>query len=75
VASVGITGEDRIYATTPLHHSMAQGYGVWPAIVAGAAVHVARRFDRRTFWTDVAATRASVLLFVGAMLVLLASRM
>jgi crotonobetaine/carnitine-CoA ligase len=72
VASVGITVEDRIYATTPLHHNMAQGYGVWPAIVAGAAVHVARRFDRHTFWTDVAAARATVLPFVGAMLVLLA---
>jgi crotonobetaine/carnitine-CoA ligase len=42
------------------------------AIVAGAAVHVAPRFDRHTFWTDVAAARASVLPFVGAMLVLLA---
>lgn len=72
VASVGIISADKIYATTPLHHNMAQGYGVWPAIVAGASVHVATRFDRRTFWEEVAMSRATVLPFVGAMLVLLA---
>jgi crotonobetaine/carnitine-CoA ligase len=71
-SAVGITEDDRIFVCTPLHHNMAQGYGVLPALVAGAGVHIAARFDRRTFWDEVAVAQATVLAFVGAMLVLLA---
>jgi carnitine-CoA ligase len=72
VASTGITADDVIYVSTPLHHNMAQGYGVWPALLAGATVRIAPRFNRDSFWTDVQSAGATVLPFVGAMLVLLA---
>ena len=66
--------EDTIYSCLPLHHNMAQGYGVWVAIVSGATLRLAPRFDADAFWPDVRAHGATVLPFVGAMLVLLAKR-
>ena len=66
--------DDRIYVCLPLHHNMAQGYGIWPAIVSGASVRLARRFDRATFWDDVRDSGSTILTFVGAMLVLLAKQ-
>jgi crotonobetaine/carnitine-CoA ligase len=53
---------------------MAQGYGVWPAIVSGGSVRLAPRFDRVTFWHDVRESASTILTFVGAMLVLLAKQ-
>jgi carnitine-CoA ligase len=71
VTSVGITSDDVLLIAMPLHHNMAQGYGIWPAMVAAAAVRLTPRFDKRTFWDDVRASGATVLPFIGAMLVLL----
>jgi crotonobetaine/carnitine-CoA ligase len=53
---------------------MAQGYGVWPALVAGASVHLVPRFSRATFWADVADSGATVFPFVGGILALLAEQ-
>ena len=66
--------DDMIYVCLPLHHNMAQGYGVWVAIVSGATLRLARRFDAEAFWPDVRAHQATVFPFVGAMLILLAKR-
>lgn len=71
-SSAAIGPLDTVQVATPLHHNMAQGYGVWPALVGGAAINLAPRFDRRTFWSEVSEGGATVLPFVGAMLVLLA---
>lgn len=65
---------DRWYVSLPLHHNMAQGYGFWPALVAGGSVHLAERFSTATFWADVRASAATVWPFVGAMLVLVAKQ-
>jgi len=72
VTSARIADDDRLFICIPLHHNMAQGYGVMPALVAGAAIHLGRPFDRHSFWDEVAHSGATVLPFVGAMLVLLA---
>jgi crotonobetaine/carnitine-CoA ligase len=72
MTAVGISPEDVVFAATPFHHNMAQGYGAWPTLVAGASMRLAPRFDRHTFWDDVTRHGATVLPFVGAMLVLLA---
>ena len=72
VAELGIQADDVIHICLPLHHNMAQGYGIWPAIVAGASVNLRPRFVASEFWADVAAAGATVLPFVGAMLALLA---
>jgi crotonobetaine/carnitine-CoA ligase len=66
--------KDTVYCCLPLHHNMAQGYGVWVAIVSGAAIRIGRKFQADTFWADVQKHDATVLSFVGAMLLLLAKR-
>ncbi len=71
---LGIDDSDTLFVPLPLHHNMAQGYGVCASLVSGAAIGIPRRFEADTFWDDVRAHRATVLSFVGAMLVLLAKR-
>ncbi len=65
---------DTLYVCLPLHHNMAQGYGVCVSLVSGASVRIAPRFEVDGFWDDVRAHGATILSFVGAMLVLLAKR-
>jgi carnitine-CoA ligase len=74
VTRAGITEDDVVFICLPMHHNMAQGYGVWPTIVAGAELHMISKFDRAAFWQQVRAANATVLPFVGAMLVLLAKQ-
>lgn len=69
-----MSSEDSVYVCLPLHHNMAQGYGVMPALVSGASVKIAPRFNAETFWADIADGECTILPFVGAMLVLLAKR-
>lgn len=66
--------QDTLYVSLPLHHNMAQGYGVCVSLVSGAAIRVAGRFSADDFWDDVRAHGSTILSFVGAMLVLLAKR-
>lgn len=69
-----IDPEDTVYCCLPLHHNMAQGYGVWVALVSGGAIRVAPKFNAETFWHEIRDSRATILPFVGAMLVLVAKR-
>lgn len=66
--------QDVLYVCLPLHHNMAQGYGVCVALVSGAAIRIAPRFEADGFWPEIREHGATVLSFVGAMLVLLAKR-
>jgi crotonobetaine/carnitine-CoA ligase len=70
----GIGPGDTVHVCLPLHHNMAQGYGVCVGLVSGAAVRIAPRFDADAFWDDVRANGSTILSFVGALLVLLAKR-
>ncbi len=70
----GIDRSDTLYCCLPLHHNMAQGYGVWVAIASGGSIALAPRFKADTFWAEIERHQATVLSFVGAMLVLLAKR-
>jgi carnitine-CoA ligase len=69
-----LTTDDRMFVTLPLHHNMAQGYGVMPAVVAGAAVHVSPGFKRATFWDEIIAADATVFTFIGSIIALLAGQ-
>jgi crotonobetaine/carnitine-CoA ligase len=71
-AAASITGSDVLYLCLPLHHNMAQGYGILPALLAGCAVRLAPRFERARFWSDVIDCGATVWPFVGGLLSLLA---
>jgi crotonobetaine/carnitine-CoA ligase len=70
----GIDGRDILYLCLPLHHNMAQGYGVWPALASGAAVRLSPKFSIGRFWAEIVDSGATILPFVGAMLVLLAKQ-
>ena len=63
--------EDVVFTSLPLHHNMAQGYAVWPALVGGASVRLEAAFDTRHFWAQVRDSGATIWPFVGSMLVLL----
>ncbi|WP_028267589.1 AMP-binding protein [Arthrobacter sp. MA-N2] len=69
-----IRPDDRVLVVLPLHHNQAQGYGVMAAVVAGAEVFIAPGFRRATFWQEVNDARATVFVFVGALLALLGAQ-
>lgn len=69
-----IRDDDRIFVTLPLHHNMAQGYGVMAGVVSGAEVYVSAGFKRATFWHEVTASGSTVFPFVGSILALLAAQ-
>jgi carnitine-CoA ligase len=70
----GVTAQDRVYIALPLHHNMAQGYGVMVAAVAGAGCYLGKPFKRATFWEDVIASESTVFSYVGSLLALLAAQ-
>jgi crotonobetaine/carnitine-CoA ligase len=74
VEACGITRDDVLFLCLPLHHNMAQGYGIWPALLTGCRVRLTPRFDRGTFWSEVRAAGATVFPFVGGLLALLAAQ-
>jgi carnitine-CoA ligase len=68
-----ISAEDRIFVTLPLHHNMAQGYGVMAGVVSGAGIHISAGFTRGTFWDEVISSGSTVFPFVGSIIALLAA--
>lgn len=44
VHAVGITADDRLFLSTPLHHNMGKGYGVMTTLVAGASMYIGDAF-------------------------------
>lgn len=72
VRQAEITVEDRIFVTLPLHHNQAQGYGVMPAVLAGARIHISPGFKRATFWDEVIGAKCTVFPIIGSILALLA---
>ena len=71
VTAADITSSDVVVVCLPLFHNMAQGYGVWPALLSGAAVGLLDRFDRSSFWDEVQRCEGTVFPFVGGLLPLL----
>jgi len=51
--SYGYRPDDRLYVCLPLFHGNAWICSVMPALVADAAVVLARRFSASTFWDDI----------------------
>jgi crotonobetaine/carnitine-CoA ligase len=70
-AAGDITAADRLFLCLPLHHNMAQGYAVWPALLTGASIRLVDRFRRDRFWAQVRESEATVWPFVGSLLALL----
>jgi len=72
-AASGLRADDIMYLCLPLHHNMAQGYGIWPAVRAGCTVRLAQKFRRASFWDEVRGSGATVWPFVGGLLALLSA--
>jgi crotonobetaine/carnitine-CoA ligase len=72
-AAARLSETDVLYLCLPLHHNMAQGYAIWPALLTGCKVRLVERFDRSRFWADVRESRATVWPFVGSLLALLSA--
>jgi carnitine-CoA ligase len=70
----GLGRSDTVYICLPLHHNMAQGYGVMTALIAGGAVAIDPRFQASEFLDAVRHFEATVFPFVGAMLALIAKQ-
>jgi len=71
IAAAGISSGDTVLVCLPLHHNMAQGYAVLPAVMAGARLQLLPKFDRHSFWETVRAAQVTVFPFVGGLLHLL----
>lgn len=62
---LGLTPSDRFYTCMPLYHGAAHGLCVTPSIHAGCTIVLGRKFSHRTFWPEVAASRATIIQYVG----------
>lgn len=63
-----LTTSDTVYCCLPLHRSTAMLVTVGGALVGGARLALAPRFDAERFWPEVRRTGASVVFYVGDML-------
>jgi crotonobetaine/carnitine-CoA ligase len=72
--SIGLRGDDCLYAPFPLYHVDAAFLTVAPAIVLGARAAIGRRFSASGFWDEVREFDATVFDFMGATLTILWKR-
>ena len=64
-AYLGLTPDDKMYTCMPLYHGAAHGLCVTPSIHAGSTVVLGRKFSHKTFWPEVAASKANHIQYVG----------
>jgi fatty-acyl-CoA synthase len=62
---MGVTEQDRLYDCLPMYHSVGGVVAVGGALINGGSVVVRERFSVRHFWTDVAATRCTLVQYIG----------
>lgn len=55
----------RMYTCMPLYHGAAHGLCTTPIIHAGGTIVLGRRFSHKTFWPEVAASKATHIQYVG----------
>ncbi|QHE83712.1 AMP-binding protein [Hydrogenophaga sp. BPS33] len=61
------TPQTVIHTCLPLFHCAAQQLGLWPALLSGAQLVLARRFSASGFWPQIQRYRANAFHFVGPM--------
>jgi putative long chain acyl-CoA synthase len=66
-SAAALTSRDTVYCCTPLHHPTGILVCVGGALVGGARLAVALRFDAATFWDEVRRYGASVVFYTGTM--------
>ncbi len=66
-ASCTLTAKDTVYCCLPLHHAAGSMVSAGAALVSGARLALADRFDPETFWTEVRRYGATVVFYAGEM--------
>jgi putative long chain acyl-CoA synthase len=66
-AACTLTHADTVYCCLPLHHPAGLLVSVGGALVAGARLALATRFEARVFWDDVRTYGATVAFYAGEM--------
>jgi fatty-acyl-CoA synthase len=59
------TQDDRLFDCLPMYHSVGGIAAVGSMLAAGGAVIVRERFSASRFWPDVAASRATIVQYIG----------
>ncbi|KAF2833088.1 long-chain fatty acid transporter-like protein [Ophiobolus disseminans] len=54
-----------MFTCMPMYHGAAHGLCATPCIHAGATIALGRKFSHKTFWPEVAASKANILQYVG----------
>ncbi|KAK3115130.1 hypothetical protein LTR53_005814 [Teratosphaeriaceae sp. CCFEE 6253] len=60
-----LSPKDKFYTCLPLYHGAGQGLCILPVIHAGASIRLGRKFSHKTFWPEVADSKANRLQYVG----------
>ena len=63
--SLNLKPSDRMYTCMPLYHGAAHGLCTTPIIHAGATIVLGRKFSHKTFWPEVAKSKANMIQYVG----------
>lgn len=58
-------GQDRYYTAMPIYHSSAALFNIMTCLQIGATSCIGEKFSNRTFWSDVRASDATVIQYVG----------
>ena len=66
-AACTLTPSDTVYACLPLHHPAGLLVSVGAALVSGARLALATRFEPAVFWSEVRTYGASVVFYAGEM--------
>lgn len=65
--STALTESDRMYISMPMFHGTACWLQLYSSLLAGAAVHVVKRFSAQSWLTDIRGCGATVTYAVGVM--------
>ena len=61
----GIRRDDVFYTCMPMYHLSASTMAFIPSLFLGYGLALGHRFSTRTFWPEVRASRATIILYVG----------
>ncbi|KAF2741349.1 acetyl-CoA synthetase-like protein [Polyplosphaeria fusca] len=57
--------DDIVHTSMPLYHSAASVLGLGAVLCAGVTMCLSKKFSHKTFWTEVRASKATVIHYVG----------
>lgn len=65
IALAGMSADDRIYNVLPLYHITGGGLAMGGALFTGATTILKRKFSASEFWSDAAAHKATLFVYIG----------